>query len=209
MIAPPHSRNELAKHLQAGVQVSTATSPSRRASLSQLAGVVALIALGGFTSSARAWPWDPQNWAEAKQLVRRKFPNAPLLTVPELKVWLDDTARARPILIDVRSRREFDESQLPGARNAETLSAALSLLEGRSKDTPIVVYCSVGYRSGAIAEALIQRGYLQTRNLEGSLFEWANSGLPVHQGTRLTSKVHPYNASWGRLLNRELWSIDP
>ncbi len=189
--------------------LSKAASASRRASLGRLAAGASLMALGGFTIPVRAWPWDPQNWTEAKQLVRRKFPKAPLLSVPELKAWLDDTARARPVLIDVRSRREFEDSQLLGAQNAETLSAALALLEGQSKSTPIVVYCSVGYRSGAIAEGLIQRGYLQTRNLEGSLFEWANNGLPLHQGTRPASKVHPYNASWGRLLNRELWSVDP
>ncbi len=167
------------------------------------------LVLACWSLGVEAWPWDPQNWTEAKQLVRKKFPKAPNITVPELKAWLDDSSRAKPLLIDTRSRREYDDSQLMAAQHAESLNAALALLEGRNKDTPIVVYCSVGYRSGAIAEGLLQRGFSQVKNLEGSIFEWANSGLPVHQGTRLVYKVHPYNASWGRLLNRELWSLEP
>ena len=166
-------------------------------------------AVASIPGLAHAWPWDPQTWADVKKLVRRKFPNAPLITVGELKSWLDDGSRPQPILLDARTRREFDESQLKGAQNAETVSAALSLLQGRAKDTPIVVYCSVGYRSGAVAQALIENGYTRTRNLEGSLFEWANSGLPVYQGNRPVTKVHPYDASWGKLLKRELWSLEP
>ena len=182
---------------------------ARRRWMASITSSLALATLGTAAPLAQAWPWEPQNWAEAKQLVRRKFPKVPLLSVPELKAWLDDTSRQRPVLIDVRGRREFDDSQLSGALHAETLSAALLLLEGRPKEVPIVVYCSVGYRSGAIAAGLIERGYTQAKNLEGSIFEWANSGLPIYQGARLATKVHPYNSSWGRLLNRELWSLEP
>jgi rhodanese-related sulfurtransferase len=181
----------------------------RRASLGILVASLGLAALSTVHSSAAAWPWDPQNWTEAKDLVHRKFPKAPGITVPELRAWLDDSSRAKPLLIDARSRREFDDSQLLGAQHAETLSAALTLLEGRRKDTSLVVYCSVGYRSGAIVEGLIKNGFSQVKNLEGSLFEWANAGLPVYQAGRLVTKVHPYSTSWGRLLNRELWSVEP
>jgi hypothetical protein len=47
---------------------------------------------------------------------------------------------------------------------------------------------------------------LKVSNLEGSLFEWANLGYPLFRGTAAASKVHPYNANWGRLLERRLWS---
>ncbi len=181
----------------------------RRASLGIIVSSVSFLALSTVASGAAAWPWDPQNWIEAKELVHRKFPKAPGITVPELKAWLDDSSRAKPLLIDARSRREYDDSQLLGAQHAETLGAALTLLESRRKDTPLVVYCSVGYRSGAIVEGLIKNGYSQVKNLEGSLFEWANSGLPVYQAGRIVTKVHPYSSSWGRLLNRELWSVEP
>ena len=53
---------------------------------------------------------------------------------------------------------------------------------------------------------LTERGYGAVRNLEGSIFEWANAGHPVYREGREVSEVHPYDEEWGRLLDRELWS---
>lgn len=79
----------------------------------------------------------------------------------------------------------------------------------------IVAYCSVGYRSSQLISALNQScagdgsssncDRITTSNLEGSLFKWANEGLPiVSSGEVPTAFVHPYNAFWGRLLNSKL-----
>ena len=86
--------------------------------------------------------------------------------------------------------------------------------------TAVVCYCSLGYRSSALAQKLqykmkkdIKEGLksnLVLYNLEGSIFKWANEGreLEDHRGVR-TVVVHPYNAVWGRLLNAELRSYEP
>ena len=70
----------------------------------------------------------------------------------------------------------------------------------------IVVYCSIGYRSARLARELEQQGVEGVLNLEGSIFEWANSGHGVEREGEAVSEVHPYDEDWGRLLDQELWS---
>ena len=56
------------------------------------------------------------------------------------------------------------------------------------------------------AAKLQRRGYTNVHNLEGSIFEWANSGRALSRADGPATAVHPYDAEWGRLLERELWS---
>ena len=73
-----------------------------------------------------------------------------------------------------------------------------------SKDTPIVTYCSVGYRSSSLADRLQQAGFTNVRQLEGSIFQWANEGRPLFRGDQQVNEVHPYNETWGKYLNKKL-----
>ena len=61
------------------------------------------------------------------------------------------------------------------------------------KNTPIVVYCSVGYRSEKIGEKLRKAGYTNVTNLFGGLFTWANENRPLkkptNQPARFTAMV--------------------
>jgi 3-mercaptopyruvate sulfurtransferase SseA len=66
--------------------------------------------------------------------------------------------------------------------------------------TPIVVYCSVGYRSAGVVQALQTRGFSRVYSLEGSIFRWANEGRPVVRDGEQVFAVHPYDATRGRLL---------
>ena len=52
-------------------------------------------------------------------------------------------------------------------------------LEEISKNTKIVTYCSVGYRSERIGEKLMKQGFTDVSNLKGSLFKWANQGYEL------------------------------
>ena len=142
----------------------------------------------------------------AKRLVRARFSDVPQLSVDELRAWLDDPERPRPILLDVRTSEEYSVSHLEGARRAETAADALRLLDDASKDAPVVAYCSVGYRSSALVRTLRREGYLGARNLEGSIFEWANRGHPVVRDGEPVREVHPYGWPWSRYLERELHS---
>ena len=77
------------------------------------------------------------------------------------------------------------------------------------KDAFIIAYCSVGLRSAGFIDDLQQRGYQQSYNLEGSLFEWANKGYRLEQSEKRTYVVHPYNGDWGVLLDKKLHSYKP
>jgi rhodanese-related sulfurtransferase len=157
-----------------------------------------------------AWPAHAffllsPDWPSIKQAMRQRHPMVPQLSVQQLHDWLADTTRPAPLLLDVRAPAEHAVSHLQGARLAPDLAAARRALEGVAKDAAIVAYCSVGVRSTALAEKLIGEGWRNVSNLEGSIFEWANSGRPVFRGAARTNKVHPYNKSWGQLLDRRLW----
>jgi rhodanese-related sulfurtransferase len=166
-----------------------------------------VLALTGLVLGALACtPGADSDWAEAKAWVRTEFPDVALTTVDELSTRLADPELARPVLIDARAPGEFDVSHLEGAQNAESAETALALLRDTPRDAPIVVYCSVGYRSAVLARELTARGFTDVKNLEGSIFEWANRRLPVYRGADEVQEVHPFDAEWGRLLDRGLWS---
>jgi rhodanese-related sulfurtransferase len=148
---------------------------------------------------------DPVSLEALKTEIHARYPDVRTLTADDLRRWQADAARAQPVVLDARSREEYAVSRLPGAVLAQNTSAAARALTGRAKDVPVVVYCSVGYRSAVLARALGKRGYTNVANLDGSLFEWANRGFPL-EPARIPPAVHPYDQQWGRYLDSALWS---
>lgn len=102
------------------------------------------------------------------------------------------------LFLDARSRAEYEVSHLPGARWVGYESFDSSRVDDLPRDRPLIVYCSVGYRSGEIAQKLQQRGFTQVKNLYGGLFEWSNRGYPlVNPQASPTDSVHGYSPTWG------------
>jgi rhodanese-related sulfurtransferase len=156
---------------------------------------VTLLVLGAI---AAAWYSQRLGWRLINAKIQADFPEVRRTTTDELAAAL--ATRNKPVLLDVRTKAEFDVSHLEGAIRVEPGSgpAAISI----PKDQPIVTYCSVGYRSAAFAKKLGEAGYRNGTNLEGSIFRWANENRPlVHEG-QPTDKVHPYNRLWGILLDK-------
>jgi rhodanese-related sulfurtransferase len=75
---------------------------------------------------------------------------------------------------------------------------------GIAKETPIVTYCAVGYRSAALATKLREAGFTSVRNLEGSIFQWANEHRPLVRDNKAVTIVHPYSSFWGRFLTDDV-----
>jgi len=146
---------------------------------------------------------DPQDLAEVKLEIARRYPRVPHISVSELADGL--AGNPGPILLDAREQEEFAVSHLELARRAITIEQAVRVLNGTDRGAHIVAYCSVGYRSAALTDQLVERGYTNTFNLEGSIFEWANRGYPLYRGTQQVQVVHPYDEEWGRLLDKRLW----
>jgi rhodanese-related sulfurtransferase len=148
---------------------------------------------------------DASEWAKARKLVQDNFPDVAQISTQQLGDWLSDSTRAKPLLLDARNADEYAVSHLPEAINTKTEQQALSALQGQAKDRPIVVYCAIGYRSSALTRKLSAQGFTNVRNLDGSIFAWANEGRPVFRGSEQVRRVHPFNEKWGQLLNKELW----
>jgi rhodanese-related sulfurtransferase len=143
-------------------------------------------------------------WIDLKAEIRERFPGVSQVSTTELR---DRMQREQDVLLlDARAGEEYAVSHLAGARPAPTESEALRVLDGVAKDRRIVAYCSVGYRSSDLAQKLGARGFTNVHNLEGSIFEWANAGYPLYRGDERVREVHPFDAHWGRLLERDLWS---
>lgn len=76
------------------------------------------------------------------------------------------------VLIDVRSRQEFQEGAIPGAINID-----IDELRERHGEIPaksVVVYCQIGQRGHSAALMLSQLGY-DVANLAGGYQTWLNS----------------------------------
>jgi rhodanese-related sulfurtransferase len=118
-----------------------------------------------------------------------------------VKTISPDDLKRQPnvVILDARERSEYDVSHLPNALFAGFNNFEKKVLEDIPMDKPIVVYCSIGYRSEKIGEKLKKMGYTKVFNLYGSIFEWLNQGNPVvDKNGQITKKVHTYNKAWSR-----------
>ena len=145
-------------------------------------------------------------WVAMLALVRERFPKVPQLSTAELAAWRTDPARAQPLLLDAREPAEFAVSHLPGAIRVAPEATAKAILARIEPGRPVVVYCSVGYRSSRLAARLMEGGRPGVYNLEGSIFAWANEGRPLVSGDEQSgaTRVHPFDATYGKLLKPEL-----
>lgn len=135
--------------------------------------------------------------------IRKRYPDVRQLSTDSLAAWLDDKNREQPLLIDAREPAEYELSHLAGAIQLDPETTDFSAFADLDQDTPIVVYCSVGYRSSKIADVLSESGFSNVSNLEGSIFTWVNEGRPIVREGQPAQTVHPYNKVWGMLLKKK------
>lgn len=125
----------------------------------------------------------------------------PYISVEELRMLqMNDSV----VILDAREKEEFDVSHLKSAKfvgfstfSEENISEILS-----DKNTPIVVYCSLGIRSEKIAEKLKKEGYTNVENLYGGIFEWKNKEYPiVDKEENKTDSIHGFSKNWSKWLH--------
>lgn len=136
-----------------------------------------------------------------KYLISRKFGNISQITTAEFADWLLDETKPQPLILDARSQVEYSVSHIKTAVRIDPIAPDFTALLSGDNNMPIVVYCSVGYRSAKIAQQLQNQGFTQVFNLGGGIFQWVNEGRPIFKDdTSPASLVHPYDAMWGKLL---------
>ena len=155
------------------------------------------ILLGALLSISLASDAQINSKAYATMLDALYKKSVPLMSVATLAKQTD------AVLLDTRTKDEYNVSHLPGARWVGYDEFELNRVADVPKDGNIVVYCSVGYRSEKVGEKLLAAGYQRVHNLYGSLFEWVNEGNPVVDGQeKPTQRVHAFSRLWGIWLKR-------
>lgn len=112
----------------------------------------------------------------------------------------DSLNKDQVVFLDAREKSEFEVSHIKDAIWIGYNDFSIERLNGIDRSKTIVVYCSVGYRSGKVGEQIIAQGYDNVLNLYGGIFEWTNEGNEVVNKDGLTNEVHGYDAKWGVFL---------
>lgn len=99
------------------------------------------------------------------------------------------------VIVDVRSDIERRVSTIPGALSSEEFETQLDSHRGK----PILVYCTVGCRSGAYAQMLRDSGF-DAFSLWGGILAWSLEGrrFSTPEG-RATGRVHVSSPNWNML----------
>ena len=99
------------------------------------------------------------------------------ITPRQLKAWLDDGARARPVLLDVREPWEHAICGL-----ADALQLPMNAVPARAGEldpaAETVVICHHGARSFQVGMFLERRGFARMHNLLGGVDAWAREVDP-------------------------------
>ena len=100
------------------------------------------------------------------------------LSASQLKDWLADTERTRPVLRDVREPWEFETCRIAGS-----LSMPMRGIPARyhelKRDEDIVMVCHHGARSFQAGMFLEQMGFSSITNLQGGVAAWARDVDPA------------------------------
>lgn len=99
------------------------------------------------------------------------------LTPIQLKEWLDDPAREKPVLVDVREPWEFDVCRIAGSKPMPMRSVPARFAE-LQRATETVIICHHGARSYQVAMFLEHQGFTNIYNLYGGLAAWAQQADP-------------------------------
>jgi len=92
------------------------------------------------------------------------------ISIDELKkkILTDDF-----ILVDVRTSEEYRDGHLEGSVNIDYFSDDFSNeIKQLGLETPIVLYCRSGNRSGESMSIMYDLGFVELRNFKGGYNEW-------------------------------------
>jgi rhodanese-related sulfurtransferase len=85
-----------------------------------------------------------------------------------------------PLIVDVRSQREYDRDHIPGALHVPftSISSGLTSMSTRPEER-IVIYCEHGPRTGIAYWSLYLSGYRNVYSLEGHMKGWRENQFPI------------------------------
>lgn len=124
-------------------------------------------------------------------LVKLEFPDLPEFSNQSLQALSREEKRDY-VLVDVRTPEERNVSIIAGAIDNGYFEHNITSYQNKK----IIVYCTIGYRSGFYAEALREKG-LDAYNLSEGILGWTHvDGLLVNSQGQTTDEVHVYSRPW-------------
>jgi rhodanese-related sulfurtransferase len=123
------------------------------------------------------------------------------IDLDDFKKWETDA-----VLIDAREPEEYRVSHIRGSRNVPFKWAKKhpEWIDQIPEGKPVILYCSVGYRSGVLAKQLMDSGRGEVFNLYGGIFHWFNQGNPVYQDGEEVNRIHPFNDEFSGYITRPM-----
>jgi len=100
------------------------------------------------------------------------------ISAPQLKAWLDDADRAKPVLVDVRQPWEFDVCRIDGSKPLPMSAIPARFME-LDRNAETVVICHHGARSYQVCMFLEHQGFTNIYNLYGGVAAWAQQVDPA------------------------------
>lgn len=102
------------------------------------------------------------------------------ITVQTLKEKIDNQEPLR--LIDVREDQEWLMGCIPGAMHMSKGIIERDIEKSIPEpQTPIVLYCSGGFRCALVADSLQQMGYSQVYSLDKGMQGWIDAGYELEK----------------------------
>ena len=90
------------------------------------------------------------------------------------------TQEAGVVILDVRTKAEFDEGHIANAININVESNEfLSEISKLDKSKTYAVYCRSGRRSADALAKMTNKQFISLSHLDGGVIDWTNAGLPL------------------------------
>lgn len=143
--------------------------------------------------------WAEQDLSDAEKLervyqmyagYREDFPAVKEISVMDAMRMIQDGQEV--IFVDTRRSEEMEISMLPGAISKEMF---LDDEKAADRDSVIIAYCTIGYRSGIFVRDGAQNS-MKIQNLKGGLLAWVLEGGALYDQDSLTRRMHVYGDTW-------------
>jgi rhodanese-related sulfurtransferase len=161
--------------------------------------IVLLIVVGLATLTTAVTGWAARELTDSEKLqhvyliysdYQKEFPQVRDVSAPDVLQMLKSGQKI--VFVDTRKPEEIEVSKLPEAISKKMFLAADP---AEYKDSIIIAYCTISYRSGVFARDRAEEGR-DIYNLRGGLLAWVLEGGKVYDADGVTRRIHVYGGTW-------------
>ncbi|GAB4239376.1 MAG: rhodanese-like domain-containing protein [Ekhidna sp.] len=101
-----------------------------------------------------------------------------IITAEELKQKQQEGTQ----VVDIRTKNEFDSGHIPGALHIDYSQPDFAKrMEALGKETPIIIHCAKGGRSGRAMSILKEAGFVNVYDYSGGFSDWKQRGEKIEK----------------------------